>query len=577
MKILGMSQDGHNSSIALVKDGKIEFASCEERFSRQKLTPEFPFGAIKHAMDKHEATLDAVDHVAVSWNSLVNAGSRRRGFQNRRWKPESLYQVPMKLEMSYGLSDSEWVHTQVKYPSRSKPLSIWFLNHHLCHAASVVYPSGFEDCAFLILDGNGERETSTIGTFDGSSIERLFVTEYPMSPGLVYGSVTEYLGYKFNEEEWKVMALGTVRPPNPRSEKFREIFEKVIYAEEDGRIVVDLKFFEYGLDRAKVYSPYMVETFGPARPKRKDAEILDHHYDVAYGLQKAFEKLFVDVARAVRKRTNKTRLALAGGSAMNCVANGALEQSGIFEELYIGGWPADEGTSIGACYLLGDMLDCRWRVPRMHTTAFGRSFSDEEVEAVLTRCEWRARARKMETREQMVEETAKMIAAGKVVGWFQGREEFGQRALGSRSILADPRDPTMKDKLNAKIKYREAFRPFAPSVLLEEANNWFEMGRIKDVSMMEKTVSVREDKRSKIPAPTHFDGTARIHTVRKDVNPLYHEMISAFYRLTGVPMVVNTSFNLAGEPIVSTVDDALRTFASSGIDALVVGSFVISK
>lgn len=578
MRILGISQDGHNSSAALIEDGAIVFAACEERFNRQKLTSEFPFGVIKH-LQSIGYSVDKIDAVAIGWNSMINAESRRRGFLNRRWKPESLYQVPTKLEMAYGLRNSQWVREEIAYDSTT--LNVYYVDHHRSHVASVVYPSGFaaSGCAFLTLDANGEQVTSLAGEFVNGEMKIHASSQFPMSPGLVYGAVTLYLGFRLNEDEWKVMALGSTRPPTERAKRFEELFKKILYMREDGQIVVDLKYFEYGLDRYNVYSPYMVETFGPARERSQSAPIEDHHIDVAYAVQAAFEKLLLDLGAWLKAKTNQSKIVLAGGCMMNCVANGKFEQSGLFEQMYVGGWPGDEGTAIGAAYLCAtEILGEKWSSEKVLTTAVGRSYTDEEIEEVLKKTSWLNSSSTVKySPDKLNRAVAGMLAGGAVIGWFQGKEEFGQRALGHRSILADPRSLKMKDRVNAKVKYREGFRPFAPSVLADKATEWFDMGRISEVTMMEKVVSVRPDRVSEIPAVTHNDGTARVHTVMKSVNEPFYSLIEAFCKITGVPVLLNTSFNVAGEPIVSTPEEALRTFAGSGLDVLVIGSYVVSK
>jgi len=572
MKILGMNQDGHNSSLALVEDGKILFAAVEERFNREKHTTKFPFGALKHVLKDHP--WDTIDHVALGWNSMANAASRRRGFMDRRWKPESLYQVPMKLEMVLGLVHPEWTHSLLNYGDAGK-VSVYFLDHHLCHAASVVYPSGFTDCAFLSVDALGERHSVCIGMFDDGRLKVLQKTDFPMSPGIVYGSVTEYLGFRFNEDEWKVMALGTTRPPTLRAAEYAEEFAKILSMNPDGTVRVDLKYFEYGLDRVNVFSKYMESKFGPARKKNPDAPIEDHHIDVAYGVQKAFEHLMVDLARWTARQTGKKYLALAGGCVMNCVANALVEQSGFFSDVYIGGWPSDEGTALGApFYLATQILGEKWVPSRVEHSSFGRSFSDASIKELLVRLGVKHSQMEAAVLQDAVTDR---LMDGEVIGLFEGMEEFGPRALGHRSILADPGRPDMKARVNAKIKYREAFRPFAPSVLIEEAAKWFQLGKIVEAPFMEKTVSVWPDKAKQIPAVLHFDNTARIQTVARESHPFYYDLIQRFFGKTGVPMVLNTSFNLAGEPIVSSPEDALRTFITSGLDALVLGSFLITK
>lgn len=572
MKILGISQDGHNSSAVLVKDGEIIFGALEERFNREKLTRQFPFGVLKEITKEHP--WDTIDHVAVGWNALLNAASRRTGFQNRRWKPETLYQVPMKLEMASGLGGCDYVHQRIRYGCTD--LSVYFLTHPKCHAASGIFTSGFDACSFVVMDAIGERLSSVSGYYTPETgIKVLTETPFPFSAGIVYGSVTEYLGLRFNADEWKVMALATIRPPTQRALRFRNKFREILKLRSDGVFDVDLRYFEYGLDQQRFYSDLMEEEFGPARSKCAGDDFDSHHIDVAYGVQKAFEDLTLDYVRFVVEATGHKNVVVSGGCFMNSVANGLLEHAIPGLDLYVGGMPADEGTALGGAFLLAnEVLGERWSTPRLRTTAFGREFSDREVQETLAKY---GQVFKVIPSDEVPSTTASRIAAGEVVGWFQGREEMGQRALGHRSILADPRDVKTKDIVNAKIKYRESYRPFAPSVLEEEASDWFYVSPGGSIPFMEKVVRTREDKAASIGAVVHFDGTARVQTVGRETNPLYHEMISCFYELTGVPMVLNTSFNLAGEPIVSSIEDALRTFNTSGLDALVIGNCILEK
>ena len=437
------------------------------------------------------------------------------------------------------------------------------------HAANAFLPSPFAEAAILTADSQGELESTTFGVGRGTAIEVFKTIHHPHSLGAYYSTFTEFLGFRPHSDEWKVMALAAYADADNRY--CRILRDEVVRLLPDGGFDLNLDFFkDFLFEEPNLYTPRFCERFGA--PRAPDAPVETRHHEIAAAMQRMAEEVAFHMLRALHARTGCRNLAVSGGFFMNSVLNGKILANTPFESLFVSSSPDDSGNAIGAALYLHNHVLGRPERHELTHNYLGPAFADNEIEATLTRFNLPA------TRMADVEaETARSLAEGKLVGWFQGRMEFGQRALGNRSILADPRTPGMKDKINLAVKYREAFRPFAPAILEEEANAFFEMDEGVAVPFMEKVYPVRATKRALIPAVVHADGSGRLQTVSRATNPRFHRLIEAFGKIANIPIVLNTSFNLNGEPIVCTPTDAIRTFFSCGLDVLVLGSYIVRK
>ncbi|MEU3741943.1 carbamoyltransferase C-terminal domain-containing protein [Streptomyces sp. NPDC032198] len=564
MRILGIASDLHISSAALIEDGQVVAAAAEERFTRSKHARAFPARAIDYCLSAVPGGLDGVERVAVSTNPAIDLSvpdGRHTG--RARWHPERLYSIPNNLAT---LVDAPYQgHATQILQTAGKPLHIDYIYHHDAHAANAFFLSPFESAAILTVDGRGEDCTALSAIGDRNTIAAIDTLPYPHSLGLLYGAVTQYLGFRIDRDEWKVMGLAAYGDPD--SAAYKSLRDLVDF--EDGTIRVDLNYFGYYLQPPRgAVSEAFIRRFGPAR--QPGEAITSRHHDVAAAVQHVLEDALRYLLVNLHQQTGERRVALGGGTFMNSVFNGKITSSTPFDEIYISSCPDDSGTSIGAalythCVLLGSD-----RGPAMTHNYYGPHFDQTSINEALSRAKLRAPAV-----DDPANIAAHALADGEIVGWFQGRMELGQRALGNRSILADPRSPAMRDRVNDAVKFRETWRPFAPAVLAEDFATYF--GAEPAVPFMERTLAVRAKARSLIPAAVHVDGTARPQTVTVDSNPLFHRLITAFRDLTGVGAVLNTSFNLAEEPIVCSPQDAIRTFYSSGLDLLVLGNRVLTK
>lgn len=592
MRILGISGFYHDSAAALVVDGAIAAAAQEERFTRRKHDAGFPRHAVEYCLSVAGCGLDELDAVVfydkpfIKFERLLETylSFAPRGFQSFKmampvWLREKLFQKQILAKELRKLSPS--------FDSEK----LLFTEHHLSHAASAFYPSPFEEAAVLTMDGVGEWATMTLAIGKGADLKVHKELHFPHSLGLLYSAVTYYIGFKVNSGEYKVMGLAPYGEP-----RFAQLMlDELIDLKPDGSFQLDQRYFNYGVGLTMTNERFAA-LFG--EPVRGPEQLLTpFHMDMAASVQAVTEEIVLRLARSVRAETGQKNLCLAGGVALNCVANGKLLREGIFEGLWIQPAAGDAGGALGAALAGYHLFAGQPRqVPAsgdaMQGSYLGPSFSQAEIEAELTAAG--ARFELMDE-EVLIDAVAAGLAEGKAVGWMQGRMEFGPRALGGRSILGDPRSPAMQKTLNLKVKYRESFRPFAPSVLREDVADWFELDG--DSPYMLLVADVREDlrremteeekalfgidklnvPRSTIPAVTHVDYSARIQTVHAETNPRYHRLISRFKALTGCPVLVNTSFNVRGEPIVCNATDAFRCFMGSEIELLVVGDCLLRK
>lgn len=565
MHILGITAYGHDSAAALLEDGRVLSFVEEERFNRQKHTGEFPENALRHVLERHGLALADVDEVAffvVPW-----ALAASRALRTIPYLPRSAGQF-----LSYRPGSAvRFLRTESHL--RSHPLAggrrprfrMRHVRHHVAHAASVFFASPFEEASILSIDGAGEDETTWLGRARGREIERLGSVRLPHSLGLVYSAVTNWLGFKPWGGEGKVMGLAPYGDPD----RYWPEMRKLVDWDENGRLRVALEYFDYHVSGwTRWTSPLFDRVFGPRR--EPESELEQRQKDVAAALQRLTDEVALAQARHLHRIAPSKNLCLTGGVALNSVTNGRIAVEGPFENVFIHPASNDAGASLGAALFSAHVVHGLRREACADAAALGPEYSNEECAAAV-----RAAGLVAEPMPDVAERTAELLADGKVVGWFQGRMEAGPRALGGRSILADPRSPGMRDHLNLRVKHREPFRPFAPSVVAEAARDWF-LGPEESPYML-LVQEVRPDKRALVPAITHVDGTARVQTVRREVKPRYHALLSAFGRRTGVPMLLNTSFNVRGEPIVCTPADAIRCFVGTNIDHLVLGDLLLRR
>lgn len=547
----------HEAAAALVESGRVVAAAEEERFSRRKFDADFPARSIEFCLG--QAGIKANDLAAVGYGFDPRRKLFAKASYAARRFPASVNLFASNLRLARKMSGIERdLRERVGYTGR-----VYRLNHHLCHAASTFYSSPFERAAILTLDGAGDWESAWWGVGDGTGIDEIQSVDWPQSLGHVYSAFTEYLGFEPFSDEYKVMGLAAYGEPRylaAMSEIFRETPQGYH---------VNLDYFNFQHARPPRYSRKLVARFG--EPLRETGgEVSQHYRDVAASVQRQLERVVSHLTRRVVAATGERRVCLAGGVAMNSLANGRLLAEGIVDELYVPPCASDAGVALGAAYLAHLRATGTLERAELKTAALGTAYDDAQILEA-------ARAHNLAARklDDAACEAARLVAEGKIVGWFQGRMEFGQRALGSRSIIADPRRAEMKDVVNARIKFRESFRPFAPSILAERADEYFEHARGN--YFMTRVCQVRAEKREVIPAVTHVDGTARVQTVERDELPLYWTLIARFDELTNVPVVLNTSFNVRGQPIVNTPQEAIETFLRTSLDALICGGYLITQ
>jgi len=547
----------HDSSACISRDGEVLFAIAEERLSRVKHDARFPERSIRACLDFAGVHPAELDFVCFGWPPITAAV--RHDLKCMIAGSQPLDYVSVATLFRRYMSFTRQHNGERPFLERfaATKAQFRFVDHHLAHAISAYSFSGFDDAAVLVLDGRGAWEATSLWHGRDGKLENVWTIPWPNSLGLFYAQFTCYLGFQPYSDEWKVMGLAPYGEP--------EINLREFIVPNDSPYKVSTRLV-LGRDSAPLAG--ITARLGPKR--EPESEINPHHKNLAFAVQDACEEAMMMLARAAIAKTGSRNLCLAGGVALNSKANGKILSSEIVDRIFVQPAAGDDGVCLGAA--LAPYLDNGGKLPmhRMRHAYLGSANSDEEIEKTL-----RTYKLKITRVADPAAAAAEMLADGKILGWFQGRMEFGPRALGSRSILADPRDPEMNAKVNNAVKFREWWRPFAPSILAEVADEYIESAT--DSPFMILTAQVKPEKRSVIPSVTHVDGSARPQTVERDVNPLYWRLIREFGDRTGVPVVMNTSFNLRGEPIVSTPTDAIRTFFSSGMDALVIGSFVVEK
>jgi carbamoyltransferase len=564
---LGLGHDLIISSAALVRDGEVVAAIAEERLNRQKQYKGFPAQAVRWCLESTGTRLADVDMVAVGWNPARHIEfPNRRQSNNARWKAEYLSAVPNMLFPLAGGESGATVTQQVG----GIDAPITYFDHQACHQANAFHLSPFAECAVFTADGMGERATTTWGTASRArGITQLGEVVLPHSLGMLYGTITQFLGYQPDSDEWKVMAMASYGRSDEYLERMRGLVQTY-----PGSVAyhIDQRYFSFTTPEVwggRFFTPDLVEMLGP--PRAAGSEITQRHNDIAWALQRVFEETMQHLLTELHGITGMDDVALSGGCMMNSVYNGRITATTPFARAFISSCPDDSGIAVGAALLAAHEADPATPHPAHPHNYWGPAY-DDEIEDTLRRYKL-----PVQRLDDAPATAARMIADGKLIGWFQGRMEFGQRALGNRSILADPRPLATKDVVNAAVKYREGFRPFAPAILAERVDEWFDTSHEHAAPFMEKVLMFRDDVREKVQAVVHVDGTGRLQSVEAATNPRFHALVREFDRLTGVPIVLNTSFNLNGEPIVCTPTDAIRTYASCGLDALVLGDFVLTK
>ena len=547
----------HDSSACIARDGEVIFAIAEERLSRRKHDESFPLLSIQACLDFTGVRSEDVDYVCAGWPHLSSVVAHDLKCLVTRAQPVNYMSVASWLKLlvrSITRRNGTKEYTNRFSGSKTR---FRFVDHHRSHAISAYGFSGFEDAAVLVLDGRGAWEATSLWRGRDGHLEHVWTIPYPNSLGLFYAKFTQYLGFTPYSDEWKVMGLAPYGGPCIDLEYFLDL--------NDNPYQVASKLF---LEEDSKCMAAMEARLGPSRVP--ESEIDERHKNIAFAVQDMCEQAMMSLATSAVMQTGSRNLCLAGGVALNSKANGKILSSGIVDRIFVQPAAGDDGVCLGAA--LAPCLENGGRLPirKMRHANLGTESSDSEIEKVLQT--YKIRAKRVPDPAAVA---AEMLANGEILGWFQGRMEFGPRALGSRSILADPRDPEMNAKVNNAVKFREWWRPFAPSILSERAGEYLESAT--DSPFMVLTAQVRPEKRGVIPSVTHVDGSARPQTVERDVNPLYWHLIYEFGQRTGVPVVMNTSFNLRGEPIVCSPTDAIRTFFSSGMDALIIGSFVVEK
>lgn len=600
-KILGISAYYHDSAAALIIGDKIVAAAQEERFTRIKHTPDFPTNAIKYCLEETGLTIDELDAIVFYDKPLLKFERLLETYYAFSpqglvsflkaipvWTKEKLF---MRKMIRDGLKDIE--------NHDSKKLKLLFPEHHLSHAASAFYPSPYETSAILTIDGVGEWSTASIAIGEGNKIKMLRELHFPHSLGLLYSAFTYFLGFKVNSGEYKLMGLAPYGNSEAVETKqyLQTIRTHLLDIKEDGSIWLNPNYFTYTTSLRMVNDRKWQALFGFACRLPEEA-IEAHHTNLAFAIQTITEEIVIKMATEAKRLTGSENLCMAGGVALNCVANTKLQQAGIFKNIFIQPAAGDAGGALGAAlaayygYFHAERSSFQ-TADSLSGAYLGPSFSDKEVETMAK--EAKAIYHKHASYESLNEETVKLLAQGKVIGWFQGRMEFGPRALGNRSILADARSPEMQKKLNLNIKYREGFRPFAPAVLAEDADQYFDLPtaspymlfvapvkefRRKPLPSDYQSLSLWDKlyhQRSDIPAVTHLDFSARVQTVHKETNPLFWNLLNAFKQQTNYGILINTSFNVRGEPIVCTPWDAYRCFMATEMDYLVINQFIFDK
>ncbi|SKB93078.1 carbamoyltransferase family protein [Daejeonella lutea] len=602
MLILGISAFYHDSAAAIIEDGEVIAAAQEERFTRKKHDPDFPVNAARFCLEYAGRSINEVDAVVFYDKPLLKFERLLETYY--AYAPKGLksfmMSMPVWLKEKLFLKTLIWEALDTIEKVDRKKVKLLFPEHHLSHAASAFYPSSYDRAAILTIDGVGEWATASICLGEGNKITILKELDFPHSLGLLYSAVTYFCGFKVNSGEYKLMGLAPYGNPNSQQvERFVNIIKNnLVEVKADGSIFLNQDYFNYATGLRMVYDDKWEQLFG--FPRRDSESLLEqNHCDLALAIQQVTEEVVLNLGKEAKKLTNADYLCMAGGVALNCVANGKLDDAKIFKEIFITPAAGDAGGALGAAYAAHYIYYGNERkvdpakLDALKGSYLGTEHSDMEILSVAKK--YRAPYKQFDTEDALVEKAAALIADGNIIGWHQGRMEFGPRALGARSIIADARNPEMQKKLNLKIKYREGFRPFAPVVPIEDVSEYFEHeGNSPYMLLVKKVKESRRipypanfdakellDKlyflRSDIPSITHIDYSARIQTVHRETNLRFWKLLNEFKKITGYSVMVNTSFNVRGEPIVNTPEDSYRCFMRTDMDYLIIGNFIFDK
>ena len=590
--ILGISAFYHDSAACILKDGKIIAAAQEERFTRVKHDPSYPYNSIQFVLKYANLKLSEVDQIVFFEKPFLKFERLLETYVAFAPKGFISFTKAMPLWIKEKLFQKNLLFNKLKNHDQNykSDKNIFFSDHHLSHAASAFFPSPFDEAVVLTADGVGEWATTTVAVGKGNSLEIKKEIHFPHSLGLLYSAFTYYTGFKVNSGEYKLMGLAPYGEP-----VYEDKIKKLIDIKSDGSFRLDQKYFNYSTGLTMTNDKFEI-LFGQKRRDPQNENITQFHMDIAASIQKVTEEIMIKLAKSIRDEYGIGNLCLAGGVALNCVANGKILKEKIFDNIWIQPAAGDAGGSLGAALALWYINQGNKRkvnlIDDMRGSYLGTEYNQEEIEREL-----KAAGANFETLkyEELIDRTAKYLSNEKAIGWFQGRMEFGPRALGARSILGDPRSDKMQKNLNLKVKYRESFRPFAPSVLREDLSDWFDMNVDSPYMLLvaninpNKKIEMNDEqknlfgidklniKRSDIPAVTHVDYSARVQTVTKNTNNRYYDLISKFKEKTGCPVIVNTSFNVRGEPIVNTPTDAFNCFMGTDLDYLVIGDCILDK
>ena len=592
-RILGISAFYHDSAATILVDGKITAAVQEERFSRVKHDSRFPINAIKYVLDENKVKLSEIDFIVffekpfLKFERLLETylAFAPRGFKS--------FSMSMPIWLREKLFQKKLIYDELRNIDKdfNNIKKIKFSEHHYSHAASAFFPSPFEDAVVLTLDGVGEWATTTVSIGKGNNLEIIKEIHFPHSLGLLYSAFTYYSGFKVNSGEYKLMGLAPYGKPTYKD----LILKNLIDVKNDGSFKLNMSYFNYATGLTMTNTKF-ANLFGQKKRKPETEMLTQFHMDIASSIQAVTEEIALKLTRNLADEYKIKNLCMAGGVALNCVANGKILKDKVFDNIWIQPAAGDAGGSLGAALAYWHK---ELKKPRIYNSKdnmmgsyLGPKYQNKQIENELNKLKG---VYKKLSNEKLTEEVASLLSKQKTVGWFQGRMEFGPRALGGRSILADPRSETMQKNLNLKVKFRESFRPFAPSVLREDVKNWFdlkfdspymlfvaELNKSLQISMNDSQknlfgIDKLNIKRSSIPAVTHVDYTARIQTVHRETNPRYYDLINEFKKITSCPVLVNTSFNIRGEPIVNTIEDAFRCFMGTDLDILVCENFILYK
>ena len=567
--VLGLNFGGHDTSACLMVNGKLLVACEEERYTKQKHTRDFPENAINDCLKQVNLSIENIHEITLSYDPEL---LKFANFENviyptrKNFKINDLKKLRELRIQDFDLED--FIRKELNFSGK-----ITSHLHHLCHLASCYYPSGFDEALVVSHDGIGEVDCSLMATASNGEISIFHHgNQWPNSLGLLYAAITAYLGWKYNSDEGIVMGLAPYGDDKQivksENKTYREIFEEIVFPVNNFGYEIDRTWIEFDKIRSKWVSEKFVNTFGPRR--EPNGPIEDHHKHVACALQNRLEEIILQQLKKCKEKFGLKKLCFAGGIALNCSLNGKILQSGMFDEIFVPPASGDNGTSIGACYLSTKDVIPDLKSIRLDNYYSGSRFSNEEIVVILH--DNNVKFLKPENLEIYV---AKKISQQKIIAWFQGGAEFGPRALGNRSILTAPFPKEMKDIINSRVKFRESFRPFAPAILSEYANTYFDIKQSSPHMLI--AVNTRSEKINEIPAVVHVDTSARVQTVSKDNNPRFRKLLECFYEETNCPVILNTSFNVKGQPIVNSPDDAIKCFLSTNIDVLAIGDFVVNK